>query len=139
MKRYNVTVNGNLYQVEVDEVKGNFAAPVAPAPVVAAPAPVTATPATPATPAAPAPAPVATSAPKVSNAAGEKVTAPMPGTIVRVVATKGATVKKGDVLVVLEAMKMENEIMASADGTVVDVAVTQGVAVNTGDVLAVIG
>ncbi len=133
MKRYNVTVNGNLYQVEVDEVKGNFAAPVAPAPVVAAPAPVTATPAT------PAPAPVATSAPKVSNAAGEKVTAPMPGTIVRVVATKGATVKKGDVLVVLEAMKMENEIMASADGTVVDVAVTQGVAVNTGDVLAVIG
>lgn len=138
MKRYNVTVNGNLYQVEVDEVKGDFAAPVAPvtaapAPVVAAPAPVTAT------PAAPAPAPVATPAPAVSNAVGEKVTAPMPGTIVRVVATKGATVKKGDVLVVLEAMKMENEIMASADGTVVDVAVTQGVAVNTGDVLAVIG
>lgn len=134
MKRYNVTVNGNLYQVEVDEVKGNFAAPVAPAPVTAAPAPVTAA------PAAPAPvAPAAPAAPKVSNAAGEKVTAPMPGTIVRVVATKGATVKKGDVLVVLEAMKMENEIMASADGTVVDIAVTQGVAVNTGDVLAVIG
>lgn len=136
MKRYNVTVNGNLYQVEVDEVKGNFAAPVAPvaaqpAPVTAAPAPVAAAPA--------APAPVATPAPAVSNAAGEKVTAPMPGTIVKVVATKGATVKKGDVLVVLEAMKMENEIMASADGTVVDVTVAQGATVNTGDVLAVIG
>lgn len=139
MKRYNVTVNGNLYQVEVDEVKGNFTAPVAP--VAAAPAPVTAAPASPApvTAAPAAPAPVVTSAPTVSNAVGEKVTAPMPGTIVKVVATKGATVKKGDVLVVLEAMKMENEIMASADGTVVDVAVTQGVAVNTGDVLAVIG
>ena len=124
MKRYNVTVNGNLYQVEVDEVKGNFAAPVAP--VAAAPAPVAA-----------APAPVA-AAPAVSNAAGEKVTAPMPGTIVKVVATKGATVKQGDVLFVLEAMKMENEIMASADGTVADVAVAQGAAVNTGDVLAVI-
>lgn len=136
MKRYNVTVNGNLYQVEVDEVKGNFAAPVAPvaaqpAPVTAAPAPVAAAPA--------APAPVAMPAPAVSNAAGEKVTAPMPGTIVKVVATKGATVKKGDVLVVLEAMKMENEIMASADGTVVDVTVAQGATVNTGDVLAVIG
>lgn len=136
MKRYNVTVNGNLYQVEVDEVKGNFAAPVAPvaaapAPVAAAPAPVAAAPA----PAAPAAAPAA---PAVSNAAGEKVTAPMPGTIVKVVATKGATVKQGDVLFVLEAMKMENEIMASADGTVADVAVAQGAAVNTGDVLAVI-
>ena len=62
----------------------------------------------------------------------------MPGTIVKVVATKGATVKQGDVLFVLEAMKMENEIMASADGTVADVAVAQGAAVNTGDVLAVI-
>lgn len=143
MKRYNVTVNGNLYQVEVDEVRGNFAAPVAPvAPVATAPAPVAAAPApaaaTPVAPAAPA-APVAAPAPAVSNAAGEKLTAPMPGTIVKVVATKGAAVKKGDVLFVLEAMKMENEIMASADGTVVDVVVSQGTAVNTGDVLAVIG
>lgn len=135
MKRYNVTVNGNLYQVEVEEVKGNFAAPVAP---VAAPAPVAAAPVAAAPVAAPAAAPVAP-APVVSNAAGEKVTAPMPGTIVKVVATKGATVKKGDVLFVLEAMKMENEIMASADGTVVDVAVAQGAAVNTGDILGVIG
>ena len=111
MKKYNVTVNGNLYQVEVDEVKGEFTTPVA--------------------------APVA--APAVSNAAGEKVTAPMPGNIVKVAVSKGATVKKGDVIVVLEAMKMENEIMASVDGTIVDVTVAQGATVNTGDVLAVIG
>ncbi len=129
MKKYNVTVNGNLYQVEVDEVKGDFAAPVvAPAPVAAAPVA-----------AAPAPVAAPAAAVAVSNAAGEKVTSPMPGTIVKVVATKGAAVKRGDVLFVLEAMKMENEIMASADGTVIDVAVAQGAAVNTGDVLGVIG
>ena len=62
----------------------------------------------------------------------------MPGTIVKVVATKGATVKQGDVLFVLEAMKMENEIMSPADGTIVEINVTQGAAVNTGDILAVI-
>lgn len=133
MKKYNVTVNGNLYQVEVDEVKGEFTTPVA-APVAAPAAPVAA-PAV-STP-APAAAPVA--APAVSNAAGEKVTAPMPGNIVKVAVSKGATVKKGDVIVVLEAMKMENEIMASVDGTIVDVTVAQGATVNTGDVLAVIG
>ena len=122
MKNYTITVNGNVYNVTVEEGI-TTGAPV----VAAAPAP------------APAPAPAAApAAPAVSNAAGEKVTAPMPGTIVKVVATKGATVKQGDVLFVLEAMKMENEIMASADGTVADVAVAQGAAVNTGDVLAVI-
>ena len=132
MKKYNVTVNGNLYQVEVDEVKGEFTAPVA-APAAPVAAPAVSTP-------APAAAPVAApAAPAVSNAAGEKVTAPMPGNIVKVAVSKGATVKKGDVIVVLEAMKMENEIMASVDGTIVDVTVAQGATVNTGDVLAVIG
>lgn len=124
MKRYNVTVNGNIYQVEVEEVKGEF---------TSAPQAVTAQ--------APKAAPQAqkAAAPKKSNASGEKVTSPMPGTIVKINATNGATVKKGDVLFVLEAMKMENEIMSPVDGVVADVNVAKGAAVNTGDLLAVIG
>jgi len=133
MKKYNVTVNGNLYQVEVEEVKGEFATPVAPAAVVAqAPTTPVAAPVAPATTPTPAPAPA------TSTVAGAKAEAPMPGTIVKVVATKGATVKQGDVLFVLEAMKMENEIMSPTDGTVVEINVMQGAAVNTGDILAVI-
>jgi len=135
MKKYNVTVNGSLYQVEVEEVKGEFATPVAP---VAAVAPAANTPI--AAPVAPATTPTQTPAPApaTSTVAGAKAEAPMPGTIVKVVATKGATVKQGDVLFVLEAMKMENEIMSPTDGTVVEINVTQGAAVNTGDILAVI-
>lgn len=129
MKKYNVTVNGNLYQVEVEEVKGEFATPVMPVAPVAQ--------ATPVAQAAPA-APTAAPAKVASTASGAKAEAPMPGTIVKVVATKGATVKQGDVLFVLEAMKMENEIMSPADGTIVEINVTQGAAVNTGDILAVI-
>lgn len=124
MKRYNVTVNGNIYQVEVEEVKGEFTS--APQPV-ASQAPKAVNQAQKA------------AAPKKSNASGEKVTSPMPGTIVKINATNGATVKKGDVLFVLEAMKMENEIMSPVDGVVADVNVAKGAAVNTGDVLAVIG
>lgn len=131
MKKYNVTVNGNLYQVEVEEVKGEFATPVAP---VATVTPAATTPV--AAPVAPAATPTPASA--TSTVAGAKAEAPMPGTIVKVVATKGATVKQGDVLFVLEAMKMENEIMSPTDGTVVEINVTQGAAVNTGDILAVI-
>ncbi|WP_291578453.1 biotin/lipoyl-containing protein [Clostridium sp. UBA6640] len=126
MKRYNVTVNGNIYQVEVEEVKGEFTS----TPNVA-----------PAKPMAPAPAQkpaVAAPAVKKANASGEKVDCPMPGTIVKINITEGATVKKGDVLFVLEAMKMENEIMSPVDGTIAEINVVKGAAVNTGDVLAVI-
>ncbi|WP_346940709.1 biotin/lipoyl-containing protein [uncultured Clostridium sp.] len=141
MKKYNVTVNGNLYQVEVEEVKGEFATPVA-STVQATPAqpaqPVQVTPAQPVQSVAPVAAPTSAAAPVASTAEGAKAEAPMPGTIVKVVATKGVTVKQGDVLFVLEAMKMENEIMSPTDGTIVEINVTQGAAVNTGDILAVI-
>lgn len=139
MKRYNITVNGNTYQVEVEEVKGEFTQPVAPAPT---PAPVTVQQPAAAQQqtAAPAPAPVEAPKPaaKTTNAAGEKIECPMPGTIVKVNVTEGATIKKGDVLVVLEAMKMENEIMSPVDGTVAQINVAKGAAVNSGDLLVVI-
>lgn len=131
MKRYNVTVNGNTYQVEVEEVKGEFTQPVAP---VATPAPAAVAPQQPVAAPTEAPKPVA----KPNNATGEKIECPMPGTIVKVNVTEGATVKKGDVLVVLEAMKMENEIMSPVDGTIAQVNVAKGVAVNSGDLLVVI-
>ena len=125
MKRYNVTVNGNIYQVEVEEVKGEFTS----APNV-----------TPEKPIAPAPVQKSAAAPAVkkSNASGEKIDCPMPGTIVKINITEGTTVKKGDVLFVLEAMKMENEIMSPVDGSIAEINVAKGAAVNTGDVLAVI-
>lgn len=135
MKRYNVTVNGNTYQVEVEEVKGEFTQPVAPTP---APVAVQHPAAAPQQTAAPAPAEAPKPAAKATNAAGEKIECPMPGTIVKVNVTEGATIKKGDVLVVLEAMKMENEIMSPVDGTVAQVNVAKGAAVNSGDLLVVI-
>ena len=123
MKRFNVTVNGVTYDVVVEEVGGS--APVAT--TVAAPAPAAAPIAAPA--AAPA-------APKASGAQGAvKVTAPMPGTIMKVNVSTGAAVKKGDVLCVLEAMKMENDICAPQDGTVASVNVQKGASVNTDEVL----
>ena len=72
-------------------------------------------------------------------AGGQKVNAPMPGTILEVRVTEGATVKKGDILLILEAMKMENEIMAPCDGTVASVSVTKGASVESGTLLCVIG
>ena len=131
--RYKVTLNNKVYEVEVEETSAMLvdeyealapAAPAAPA-AAAAPAPV----------AAPAAAPAAAAAPAV---AGEQVTAPMPGTILKVNAAQGAAVKKGDILVVLEAMKMENEIMAPRDGTVAQVAVSKGSTVDTGALLVVL-
>ena len=134
--KYKVTLNGRTYEVEVEHGKAilldEYEA-IAPAPVAAAPvaAPAAAAPA--AAPAAAAPA-----APVVTGA-GEAVNAPMPGNILKVNVTAGQAVKEGDVLVVLEAMKMENEIMAPKAGTVTQVLVSKGSTVDTGAPLVVIG
>ncbi len=122
MKMYKVNVNGTVYEVALEVMDG---VPAAPAAAPAAPA------AAPAAEAAPAPA----AAPVAAPAGGETVSAPMPGTILAVNVQNGASVKKGDVLFVLEAMKMENEIMAACDGTVAGVAVAKGATVSSGDVL----
>jgi len=135
MKKFNITVNGKSYEVEVEEIGGVMSsAPVArtvaaPSPV-AAPAPAAAPSAPAAKPAAPAPAPVT---------GGETITSPMPGTILDIKVNVGDTVASGAVLVILEAMKMENEIMAPAAGKVVSINVNKGASVNSGDVLVVIG
>ena len=113
MKKYRVTVNGTAYEIQLEELTG--AAPAASAPA-----------------AAPAPAPAA------APAGGEQVTSPMPGTILDVKVSQGASVKKGDVLMILEAMKMENEIMCPCDGKVASINAAKGAAVESGTLLCVI-
>lgn len=126
MRKFNVTVNGVAYDVEIEEVGGAVAsAPVAaPAPVAAAPV---------AAPAAPKAAPAA---PKAQGKAGSvAIKAPMPGTILKLNVKVGDSVKSGDVVCVLEAMKMENDICAPQDGVVSSVEVAQGASVATDAVL----
>ena len=126
MRKFNITVNGVAYEVEVEEVAaGEASAPVAAAPKAA--------------PKAAAPAAKPAAAPKAAPVAnGTKVNAPMPGTILDVKVAQGQAVKKGDVLLILEAMKMENEILAPQDGTVAQVNVSKGASVNSGDVQVVL-
>ena len=126
--KYQVTVNGKIYEVDVTEGEAVVNSVTTAAPVVAA------------APAAPAAAPVAAPAPAAAPVAadGEKVVAPMPGTILAVNVSAGQAVKAGDVLFILEAMKMENEIVAPVAGTVKQVLTTKGSTVNTDDVLAVL-
>ena len=126
MRKFNISVNGNSYEVEVEEIGG------APAPVQKSAAP------------APKPAAAPKAAPQASAASAPvsgatTVEAPMPGSIVSVKVKNGDTVNEGDVLCVLEAMKMENEIIAPADGTIIKTEVQQGSAVQTDDILVVIG
>ena len=132
--KYKVTLNGRTYEVEVEAGKAmlldEYEAIVPTAAPAAAPAA--------AAPAAPAAAPAAAAAPAVTGA-GEAINAPMPGTILKVNVTQGQAVKEGEVLCVLEAMKMENEIMAPKAGTVTQVVTSKGASVNTGDALIVIG
>ena len=146
MKNYKVTVNGNVYDVTVEETTGAYYAPVAPvmqaqapiqAPVMQA-APVQAQPQALASEAAPQEAAPATpTAPSVSGAQGSlKVTAPMPGKILNVIAQPGTSVKKGETIIILEAMKMENEIVAPQDGTVATINVATGASVESGSLLA---
>ena len=128
--KYKVTLNGRTYEVEVDqdsamlidEYEAYAPAPAAP---VAAAVPVAAAPA--AAPAAPA-----------AVAGGTSVTAPMPGNILKILVSPGQQVNEGDTIIILEAMKMENEIVATKSGTVAQILVSKGATVETGAILAVI-
>lgn len=130
MKKFNISVNGKTYEVEVEEV-GGVSAPVAAVPKAA-----------PAHKAAPAAPKVAAPAPKPAApapAGAESITAPMPGKIMSIKVKQGQTVNAGDLILTLEAMKMENEIFCGDGGTVKEIRVQEGAAVNPGDVLVVIG
>lgn len=124
MKRYLITVKGISYEVEVEELKGNNN-----------------TPSVEHEPAEPkeikekkAEAPVQKTA-LASTGGSKNITCPMPGSILRILVKPGDKVKKGDVLIILEAMKMENEIFASSDEIIASIDVKEGTTVNTGDVL----
>ena len=125
--KYNITLNGRTFEIEVELAEAmsmeSFRAAMPAAPAAMAAAPVD--------------APSAPTVPAVS-VAGEAVTAPMPGTILRVNVQQGQRVKEGDLLCVLEAMKMENEIFSPKAGTVTQIVAAKGASVNTGDLLVAI-
>ena len=117
MKKFKIVVNGKSYEVEVEELGSSSSAPAA----------------KPAASAADAPKPAA-----ASPAGGEIITAPLPGSVWKLKTSAGSRVSAGDVLLILEAMKMENEIQSPIDGVVTEVRVAEGVSVDTGQVLMVI-
>ena len=120
MKKYNVTVNGVVYEVVVEEADGTAVSALAAAPAVT-------------------PAPAA-AAPKASGAQGSiKVVAPMPGTILKLNVKVGDTLKANDLVCILEAMKMENEIFTAEGGVVKSIEAAQGASVNAGDVIITLG
>lgn len=140
MRKYNIKVMGQSYEVEVEEISGNsqpVVKNIQASPVAAAPAAVTAA----------VPAPGAAAAAPVENRPAAPVnsenlaaiTAPMPGKIVRVAVQVGQIVKKGDLIVILEAMKMENEIVSNLGGTIISIHVASGAAVNPGETIVLIG
>jgi biotin carboxyl carrier protein len=116
MKKFNITVNGKLYKVEVEEIRENATYDV--------PKPKS--------------EPLPSSKPVDLPMGAKAVPAPMPGTIIDIKVKEGQSVKKGDVLLILEAMKMENEIAASFDGIIASINVSKGTSVNTGDALVTI-
>ena len=132
--KYKVTLNNRVYEVEVEQGEAmlldeyELAAPAAPAPA-AAPA---------AAPVAAAPAAAAPAAPAAGLAAGEVVKSPMPGNVLKINVAPGQKVGEGDVLIILEAMKMENEVVSTKAGTVAQIVVAQGAVVETGSPLVVI-
>ena len=132
MRKFKVNVNGVAYNVEVaEEGVVAVAAPVAAAPVAAAaPAPVAA---------APAPVAEAPKAAPVAAAGDTTMTAPMPGSVSKIVAKEGQTVKKGDVIIMLEAMKMQNEMASPVAGVVKSINVSVGESVKPGQIMAIIG
>lgn len=128
MKKFLINVNGNSYEVEVEEIGVSTQRPVPVQTAIPAPTPV----------AAPTPAPKVVKKEVEVSAGQEVVSAPMPGNIWKILVTEGQEVKAGDILLILEAMKMENEILAPRDGKVASIATKEGIAVNTGEKLVVI-
>ena len=132
--KYKVTLNNRVYEVEVEQGEAmlvdeyELAAPAAAAPAAPAAAPAPAAPA--AAPAAPAPA--------AGLAAGEVITSPRPGNVLKINVSQGQQVKEGDVLLILEAMKMENEVVSTKTGTVAQIVTSKGAVVETGSPLVVI-
>lgn len=129
MKMFRVIVNGNEYEVGIEELKGSNTPRQTEATSTPAPRPDKPKVAQKAEPAKPV----------INNENGQTIVSPMPGTILRLEVSIGDTIAKGDTLMILEAMKMENEILAPNDGVVKQLNVSQGSSVNSGDILAVLG